>query len=92
MQPMMRRSKVEVEIPIDLFVERLQSLRIFEIWFDIDFLTARDTSGRYRDLLRPGVALQAPGGECCGKRRVLDLGAARLDARDPRYRLAQRGL
>ena len=46
MKPMVRRSKVEVKIAIDLFVERLQSLRIFQIWLDTDFFPARDKCRR----------------------------------------------
>ena len=42
MKPMVRRSKVQVKISIDLFVERLQALGIFEIWLDIDFFPSRD--------------------------------------------------
>ena len=43
---MVRRFKVQVKIPVDLFVARLQSLRIFSIWLDTDFFPTGDAGGR----------------------------------------------
>lgn len=43
---MVRRFKVQVKIPVDLFVARLQSLRIFSIWLDTDFFSTGDAGGR----------------------------------------------
>ena len=49
----MRRFKVQVKIPVDLFVARLQPLRMFPIWLHTDLFSAGDAAAEEASEKRP---------------------------------------